>query len=1291
MKKALFLLLLLPVVALSQTTTIAEWTGVANSTPTNAPTTVATYCTASNLTGSNITASSTWNGFETSGWPATVSSSKYVEFSVAPLASGSLNISSVKFTYKGTLPSIIVKYSTSATFATSTTLYSSESLNTNNSDRNINLNTAIPVASGNKLYFRIYGYGNTNAGWIITNGNGNNDLPALQVKGTITAPSPLSGTYTIGATGANFTTITSAISLLNAVGVSGPVTFSLKDAAYNNNTGETFPIVINNFTGASATNTVTIKPAANVNTTITATNINSYTGVPALFILKGADYVTFDGSNVAGGTSKNLRLVGNDAVDNNNHAVIWVASNGSSNGATYNTIKNCYIRMNYRSSGSTYNAGIYSGKYDSGNAISTDPAEADNAYLSIQANDFDNVKQGILINGSNNTSARTTYTSVLKNDLGAATSESVICPATFINVDNFVYAENSVYNLYRDTTAGALISAGIYVGGNSTNGTITRNTMKNLTKTVTESYTFGGVVLASTASAANILVANNFIAGVAGNNNGSPYLNGHGISVASGGGYKIYHNSVYMNANQTNNLYDANGVGYSAALYVTNSTSVDVRNNIFVNTQTNTLTRRCAVLSDGASSQFSFLNYNDVYSTDKIGYAGTNPSWFGNPDYQTTLSGWKTLSGKEANSISYLPAFTSATDLHITSASSNDVLKAGTYIATVNKDIDNQVRSTTTPAIGADEFGTVTFPTGGGSTGIYCSSSTTWNGTSWSNGSPAINKDVIFTGNYTVSGNTTLSACSIYVLNGATVEFTGTSTAYVEHSVNVQTNGSLTFRSGTVLFQVDTDQNSGTVTIERNSGLLKRYDYTMWSSPVVDNRTTGFQTLKQFSPATSAGRFYQYNTNSGTQGLYAKVDETTTKFSVGKGFLIRMPDTNPASGYYQGTTRITFTGSFQGTPTNGTVRVPLTYTDANHAFNAIGNPYASPISISDFLNANSDAITGTIWLWRKTNDKTQTSYSTCNLSGYIANSAPGGTDTSGNIVIQNPFAIDAKGSLNTAQGFIVKAKDASKEVIFRNDMRLQNHSNAFFRTTAADAGQVITLSNDGVDRLWLNISNGDTDPQFSQTLIAYNPVTTTDIEEGYDSENIGTDGINLYTVHVKEGVSTNFGIQTRGSFNVEDRYYLGYNATVAGTYTIHTDDVTGVFANGQKAYLVDNVEGVVRDITTYDYTFTTEAGTFNDRFTVVYKAENASLGTSTPVADVKEVKVYNNSNEIKALAPTQIKAVVIYDMLGRTLYSNAKVNNTEFASGAINADHQVVVVNMTLENGQAVSKKIMMN
>jgi hypothetical protein len=1284
MKKALILLLLLPFIALSQTT-IAKWSGVANNAPSAAPTTLANYVSASNITSSGVSSQgATWNGYQTSGWDTTANANKYIQFSVAPQATGSLSVSSLRFTYQGGLNGVTIKYSTSSTFASSTQVYSATNLDTNNSQKNINVNTSIAVASGQTLYFRVYAFGNTYASWNISNSDDtDSNKPSLQLRGSVTAPAPLNGVYTIGATGANFTTITSAVSLLNTVGVSGPVTFSLKDANYNINTGETFPIVINQYTGASAANTVTFKPAAGVNATVTATNINGYTGVPALFVLKGADYVTFDGSNVAGGTSRNLRLVGNDAVDNNNHTILWIASNGANDGATNITVKNCYIRSNFRNSGSAYNAGIYAGKYSTGNAINTDPAEADNANITITANDFDNLKQGVVINGSTTANKRTTNTIVKANDLGASVSESIICPATFTNVDNFTYTENALYNLYRNTTAGALISAGVYVNGNSTNGTITRNQMKNFTKTVTESYTFGGVVLSSTNANSNILVANNFIANVSAPNNGGAYLNGHGISISGGGGYKIYHNSVVLGTSQTN----GSEKGFSAGLYVENATTVDVRNNIFVNNQTNANTRRTAVLLNGNISMVSNLDYNDLYSTDRVGYVGTNATWFENPAYQTSLQGWQSASGKDAHSISYNPAFTSATDLHLNvNNAANNVLKAGTFLTTVTKDIDAQLRNTTTPAIGADEFGTVSFPTtGNGNAGIYCDSSTTWNGTAWSNGAPAAGKDVIFTGNKTISGET-FYACSIYVLNGATVEFNNNSTTIVTHSVNVQTTGSLTFRSGSNLIQVENDQNSGLVTIERESGELKRLDYTLWTAPVFDARSTDFQTLKQFSPLTSANRFYTYNTTSGPMGLYGTVDENTTKFALGKGYLIRMPNSSTVSGYNAGTTRIAYTGSFQGTPNNGTIRLALDYTDAAHAYNAIGNPYASPISISDFLNANSEAIEGTVWLWRKTNDRTQTSYSTCNNSGYIANGAAGGNATTGNSRIGDPFAIDAKGSLNTAQGFIVKAKGTSKEVIFRNDMRLQNHSANFFRNANATQG---ALATDGIDRLWLNISG--TEGDFSQVLVAYNPTTTTGYDQGYDSENIGVAGLSLYTTLAVEGVTTQLGIQTRGAFDANDVYGLSFKAETAGTYTINIDNTTGVFSAGQRVYLKDNVEGIVREITENTYTFTTEAGEFANRFTVMYNPSNAALDTEAPVDTVKEVIVYNNNNEIKASASAQIKSVVVYDALGRTLYSNAKVNNTEFASGTINSAKQVVIVNIALENGQTVSKKIMMN
>ncbi|MFP9114060.1 beta strand repeat-containing protein [Flavobacterium sp. RHBU_3] len=1098
---------------------------------------------------------------------------------------------------------------------------------------------------------------------------------------------PLNGIYVISGTTQTeypqFSTITAAVNYLNTYGISGPVKFLLKDTAYTNTT-ETFPFTINTIANSSATNTVTFKPYSGITTTITATNVNNYTGVPAIFILKGADYVIFDGSNTDGGSTRNLKFVNNDDITYVGRSVIWIASNGSADGATNNTIKNCYMKMTVKNQGGAYCVAVYSGKYEIGdnNRMNVVAAEANNSNLTISANDVDNVKQGVYING--NATTLTTGVYVSGNDLGAATTETIICPASFVNVNGFTYTENYIYNLYRNTNDGSLISAGVYVSGNSSNGTITRNQIKNITKTTTEYQTFGGVVLASTNTSSNILVANNFIADVSAPGNGGVFINGYGIAINGGGGYKIYNNSVSLN-------YTQDGAsGYSAALYVGGTASaVDVRNNIFVNTQAATNVRRCAIIIDGYISQISNLDYNVIYSADKLGYVGDNAAWSDNPAYQTALSGWQSATGKEVNTISVSPVFASATDLHLdgNNTTNDPINNSAAVLALVTKDIDGQVRSTTTPDRGADEFGPLAYPTPTGTTGIYCDSATVWNGTSWNNGDPSASKDVVFAANYTQTGGT-FYGCSMYVLNGASVNFISNSTAIITHAVNVQSTGTLTFESGSNLIQIENDANSGTATIKRNSGYLKRLDYTMWCAPVYDDRATGYQTLLAFSPATVTGRFYRY---SAVEGLYIPQAEATTKFAKGAGYLIRMPNADATQGYNAGLTRMTFAGVFEGVPNNGTIRTALTYGDSSHAFNSIGNPYPSPISAVDFINANLNNIDGTLWIWRKTNNQTQTSYGTMNLSGYVANSAPGGDSSSGNYNIVNPFTVAPnKGFLNTAQGFIVKASGAGKEAIFRNDMRIATQSTSFFKSAAAatTAPEEEVEVNFG-DRVWINATSEAGD--FSQTLIAYNPVTTTGIDNGYDSQALSPGSISLYSLLTQEDVVKSMSIQTRGGFVNTDVVPLGFTATTAGVYTFSLDNMDGVFVDGQKVYLRDEQEGLVRDLTLNNYTFETAAGTFDNRFTVFYTAE-AALGTDSPALTTpSEVVVYNSNNEIKATASQTIKSVVVYDTLGRMLYQNAKVDNAEFASGTINASKQVVIVNMTLEGGQVVTKKIMMN
>ncbi|RYD95017.1 MAG: T9SS sorting signal type C domain-containing protein, partial [Sphingobacteriales bacterium] len=1019
--------------------------------------------------------------------------------------------------------------------------------------------------------------------------------------------------------------------------------------------------------------------------------------------------ITFDGSNTAGGSTRNLVLVnssyaGGDVHSSNSNdytdrTVLWLASNDT-DGVTNVTVKNVQIKQTYKNNPDRYCVGIFAGTNAIGqsNMLGTGEANGAISNITINGNDFVNVKEGIYFNGG--TTNISTNVTIFDNDLGSENNqESVLSPIALNNVNTFNIYENYIYKLYRDTNAASLATGGITINGLSRNGNIYKNDIKDLKRPTANQQILAGIVLNSSYSQDNnIKVYNNFILDVSTLGNSGGYSNGYGIVVDQGTGYKIYHNTVVLTpaSNQT-----VNERNYSAALYVSAGvTALDVRNNIFVNTQTSPLTEKFAIIVNSPSaSTFSYLNYNNLYSTQYIGFYGTTAGLTAgnNPNYYATFDGWQNNTLKDANSKNVNPAFASATDLHINaySTQNNGFVDAGTpaIYSIVSKDIDGQVRKTSAPDMGADEFGQIAAVTPGTSPGlannpgITCDSSTTWNGTAqgWSNGLPEIGKDVIFNADFTQSGGT-LEACSIYVLAGKSVNVSGSATVTVNHSVNVETTGFLTFASSAHLIQLTDDQNTGIATVKRNSGLLQKLDYTIWSAPVTDARTSGFQSLQAFSPATLSNRFYYYNTPVNAYTPYATPE--TVKFIKGKGLLIRMPNTIAGNTTYNnGTSRVVWEGSFEGTPNNGTIRIPLEYTSDANSYNAVGNPYPSPIDIKAFINenaGNSGVITGTLWLWRKTNDTNLSSYATVNLTAYAANS---GGNNGGNTLIEDPYLV-GNGTFNTAQGFIVKATAPNKELVFKNNMRnATGHSSAFFRTNNNEDGTTTTTDGFEGDRVWLNVKNAGT---FSQAVIAYSPNTTNGYDNGYDGEVLVSGNLNLYSMLTTEAGVSRMTIQAKNTFNDTDVVPMGYIASVAGTYEIEIDHTDGVFAQGQDVYLKDNMLGTTQKLNSGSYSFTTETGTFNGRFEVVYKAQG-QLGTDIPVVDAKDVIAYRDGNQIKVTSTEVLASVSVYDVLGKKLFTKNNIGSTEFATADLNIAQQVVIINITLDNNQVISKKIMMN
>ncbi|MEO6596166.1 MAG: cadherin-like beta sandwich domain-containing protein, partial [Planctomycetota bacterium] len=517
---------------------------------------------------------------------------------------------------------------------------------------------------------------------------GTDTVPANdEITGTFTAEAPLSGGYTVGSGGA-YATLTQAVSKLSSLGVTGAVTLTLLDASNTNapqNTGEVFPITFGAIPGASAVNTVTIRPANGVAAMITNA------AATAIFKFNGASYVTIDGVN-AGGSNLTIQNA-NPAA---NTAAIWVASNGTGLGSTNNTIKNCTIAAG--ANGATANTfGIFVG----GTSISTSGTGADNDNLTIQNNAINTAYYGIYAVG---TAAVSTGgldgLTISGNAIGdSMAAKYVIWRGMVIGgAVGATISQNEVFNLlFPIATSGD--PAGIELGSNVANAVVSANKIHDIENFNSGGYAGRGISISSGTGTTGITIANNMIYGMRGSGWSSATIdNPFGIHITGGTNHKVYANSIYLSGAMTNSTG-----GNASGIIVTSSsaTGLDIRDNAIRNSFTGTGTpNKAYALYAVSGTTFGTIDYNDYYSNGTGSVSG-----FLNflASDVTSLANWKTATTQDANSISAAPGFVSTSDLHL-SSNSSPAANAGTPIAAVTVDIDGHARSATRPDIGADEI-----------------------------------------------------------------------------------------------------------------------------------------------------------------------------------------------------------------------------------------------------------------------------------------------------------------------------------------------------------------------------------------------------------------------------------------------------------------------------------------------------------------------------------------------------------------------------------------------------------
>jgi hypothetical protein len=502
---------------------------------------------------------------------------------------------------------------------------------------------------------------------------------------------------------------------------------------------------------------------------------------------------------------------------------------------------------------------------------------------------------------------------------------------------------------------------------------------------------------------------------------------------------------------------------------------------------------------------------------------------------------------------------------------------------------------------------------------------------------------------------TNVNINSLTIATGATLAVTGPNLTVTGAITN---SGIMTLANNSNLIQGGTtNTNTGNITVNRNSNALKRLDYTLWSSPV-----TGTQTLAQFSPLTSQSpnnRFYTYDPAT---NLFVNATPTVP-FSTGTGYLIRMPNEDPAipgtgSNYYLGTDPITYNGVFTGTPNNGTVTLGSITPLTSDKYYSVGNPYPSTISAAAFLGAN--ATDGTLYFWRKTNGVANSSgsaYATWTTLGAAASNVP-------------PNDIVPNGTIQVGQGFIVKTGISATTLSFTNAMRLGTASTQFFKTK-----QVAEKS-----RVWLNLTN--TVGAFSQALIGYVDGATLGIDNGIDGKYINDSPIAL-TSNIN---NEEYTIQGRPAFDASDIVALNFKTDVAGDYSIAIDHIDGLFAAGQDIYLADSKTGAESNLKDGAYNFNAAAGVDNARFSLKYQK---TLKVEDSVLNDNSVIVYKNKGTLYVNSTTKaIKSIKVYDVQGRLIaeQKNMKANTATISN--LKATNQILIVQVRGEDNSEVTKKV---
>lgn len=608
-----------------------------------------------------------------------------------------------------------------------------------------------------------------------------------------------------------------------------------------------------------------------------------------------------------------------------------------------------------------------------------------------------------------------------------------------------------------------------------------------------------------------------------------------------------------------------------------------------------------------------------------------------------------------------------------------------------------------------------------GDCGFVCEASkvTTWSGVGWDNGFPDIYTSVILDNDYNTSVEGSFKGCSLQLNEGAILMIDNSTTLEFQNNVEVkgdlivETEGSFVQKNDLATFEV---VGNGVSYVQKTAAPINAwYEYTYWSSPVV-NATIGNTLVDApsgrrfwFNAQNWLDAFAETNNNNAAVAGQDDIDDNGDDWQYANATAVMVSGVGYAATY----SSAKFTGlgqqyscDFIGSFNNGIITVPVYRNDVekkDYNWNLIGNPYPSAIDVDAFFsknvyNAQSNplgVLDGAIYLWSQNTSpsKTENGNQAFNFSqsDYAIINGTGSIAASGGCGLPDRFVASCQGffvsfSDNATATNIVSGTLLSGSVVFNNAMRVNNYNNQFYKQVKKNELENVA------NRYWINLTSEG--GLFSQTLVGYVAGATDGCDAAfYDaSRNLSTGAFATIYSSIDES-EHKFAIQGKAihSLNFEEEVFLGFDTSIEDdlVYKIAVSKIEGEFLQENKIYLEDTATGVTHNLSEKEYAFTSEVGSFKNRFKLKFINENLLSLESEKQEDRLLVKNLEAENvQFSAPENLAIKELQIVDLLGRIIYEY-KGGKKSITINLVRVSGVVYFAKVKFSNNEIIVKKLL--